>query len=741
MKQTLEDYIRHDKVFRQVLLKQDGGILKFWAEHPDRGFDVDLFDDYEKQIVEDYLLANKRKRDVASLPENELKMEARSWNHHTEKEIHYKVALQPLMADLPVAVREQANNYIDDYLADAYRDYRRCYYPKGITPQAFYDEVVKQFGTGGLARDCVDYILREHHHPEVWAKKKGEYALMTEFFIQQYSEIIGKDAFKMLRQAVKEKLAGKNPEECRREAIKTMNLVKGFSRMIYSSAEVSIFDCTGRYIVDKEYLRELTGTDAALRLLSNAKVSPLHKCFFNYVTLLNDIGRIWAARLLKYYGIDMHKLEKETGAILYPVTKPLQNPDGAVHGNYKYYVDKDFSDPLDDQCCIYDEKQAKDLLDALRKGKKSENLASQLKDSITQFVDNINKKPEMVMDLGKLAAKTKFDWSFMNAVICGLSEKWLMDKAIQVMVDTWNEHVSRNDDICYKTEGYTTIYEADEHGLYSRQIPMMKILKYTFLEQNLKAVRDGELERREVDAKFNKMKVDPKLLVLRAVDAQDDTKYEDLEEYEVNTILEKLEGEGFIKVAWVEGHKPEGTRMLDKGRAYLKLLEEGKGVIETKYSFRDITWEEEKLCFKGAVLNIMERKKCDGNYLFEKTTQWKAVYRFAVDCGIMYDMDDPKEPQDKSTPQYASFEKFAHELKFDENPPTRQPFTKNAIDDINKEKYVRYNKLYPWSQDGITDPRSLALYADLEDVYLALQEEFSMLVSQAERTNLNKSKE
>ena len=504
MKQTIEDYIRLDKEFRKTLLEQGGGIMKFWAQHPDAEFDADLFNNYENQIVKEYLQANKRNRDVASLPENELKMEARSWNHHTEKEIHYKVVLQPLMTELPVGVREQVNSYIDDYLADAYRDYRRCFYPNGITPQAFYDEVVKQFGTGGLARDCMDYVLREHYHPEVWAKKKSEYALMMEFFIQQYSEVIGKGAFKMLRQAVKEKLAGKNSEECRQEAIKTMNLVKGFSRMIYSSAEVGISDCTGRYIVDKKYLRELTGTNAALRLLSNAKVSPLHECFFNYVTLLNDIGRIWSARLLKYYGIDMHKLEKETGAILYPVTKPLQNPDGAVHGNYKYYVDKDFSDSLDDQCCIYDEKQAKELLDAMRKERKSENLANQLRDSIMQLVDNINKKPELVINLGKLAAKTKFDWSFMNAIICGLSEKWLMDKAIQVMVDIWNEHVSRKDEICYTTVGYTTMYDSDEHGIYSKRIPMMKTLKYVFLEQNLKAVRDGELERRKVNEQYEK---------------------------------------------------------------------------------------------------------------------------------------------------------------------------------------------------------------------------------------------
>ena len=593
MKQTVEDYIRQDKEFRKTLLEQGGGIMKFWAQHPDAEFDANLFKNYENQIVKEYLQANKRNRDVVSLPENELKMEARSWNHHTEKEIHYKVALQPLMTDLPVGVREQVNSYIDDYLADAYRDYRRCYYPNGITPLAFYDEVVKQFGAGGLARDCMDYVLREHHHPEVWAKKKSEYALMTEFFIQQYSEVIGKDAFKMLRQAVKEKLAGKNPEECRREAIKTMNLVKRFSRMIYSSSEDGIFDCTGHYIVDKDFLRELASGYTMLR--NNANVPPLHECFFNYVSLLNDIGRIWAARLLKDCCIDMHGLEKETGAILYPVTKPLQNPDGAVHGNYKYYVDKDLNDSLDDQCCIYDEKQAKELLDAMRNNKRAENHASQLKDSIMQLVDNINKNPELVMNLGKLVVTSKFDWSFMKTIICGLSEKWLMDKAIQVIVDKWSEYASRKDEICYKIEAYTTMYEADEHGLYSRQVPMIKTLKYTFLERDLKSVRDGELERREVDAKFNKMKVNPELLVLRAVASQDDTKYEDLEDYEIKAILEKLKGEGYIDAMWIHGQKlPWVCKMLDKGRVYLKKLEEGEIVPPSDEQLDGTPYEDEQ---------------------------------------------------------------------------------------------------------------------------------------------------
>jgi len=74
--------------------------------------------------------------------------------------------------------------------------------------------------------------------------------------------------------------------------------------------------------------------------------------------------------------------------------------------------------------------------------------------------------------------------------------------------------------------------------------------------------------------------VSPELLVLRAVDSQDDTKYEDLEDYEVKTILEKLKDEGYIDAMWVHGQKlPWVCKILDKGRAYLKQVEEGEGGI------------------------------------------------------------------------------------------------------------------------------------------------------------------
>lgn len=79
--------------------------------------------------------------------------------------------------------------------------------------------------------------------------------------------------------------------------------------------------------------------------------------------------------------------------------------------------------------------------------------------------------------------------------------------------------------------------------------------------------------------------VNPELLVLRAIDSGDETKQEDLEKFEVNTILDNLEDKGYIDVYWVKPHDPWSITLLDKGRAYLKHLEEGSGVIETMSIF------------------------------------------------------------------------------------------------------------------------------------------------------------
>ena len=139
--------------------------------------------------------------------------------------------------------------------------------------------------------------------------------------------------------------------------MKCLNIVKHFSRMLYASTEIKIGDCTGEYIADKEWLRE--------QAMIAPNRSSLSECFSHFVITLRNIGRIWAARLLRMHQIDMHELEKETGCILYPVTKPTPSPDGLHHGNYLYYVDKSLR-MLDKDCCISNQKQAKALLEKIK---------------------------------------------------------------------------------------------------------------------------------------------------------------------------------------------------------------------------------------------------------------------------------------------------------------------------------------------------------------------------------------
>lgn len=159
---------------------------------------------------------------------------------------------------------------------------------------------------------------------------------------------------------------------------------------------------------------------------------------------------------------------------------------------------------------------------------------------------------------------------------------------------------------------------------------------------------------------------------------------------------------------------------------------ETQTIINTSPSVRQITWEDEKQCFKNAVLLIMKKKKDYGSDLFKKPTQWKAVYRFAVDIGIMYELNDQNVSNDSDKP-YATFATFAQELQLDVNSSIRIPFKKAYIEEMKKDNYTRYNERYPWPKDGIKHASSFELYIDLDDVYKALEEEYNNLIRQAEK--------
>ena len=532
----LENYIREDKEFRQVLLNQKAGILKYWAEHPDSDFDTDLFDSYENEIVKTYLLANNQNRTIRSLPVDKIKEKSLDWYHQSKgSELRFLVAMKSELIARSEELYEQVFNYIDIYMTDAYKESRRRKYSEGIPPQDFYKEVIEKYGPFGLSLDCLEKVLQEYRGKAVHITVKhfflanivhsGESPeweevnnLQIDFDIRMFIDSYHADGgYRKLRQAVKEMInnSTKNLTEeesrtvCRNMAKDEIWKVNQFTRWVNNETYPMKETEEGKLIPlispeERHWLHNIMYENSPAATGAQ-RLTTMDRYFCYFISILENIGKIWAAQLL-VHGIDMKELEKETGVIL------SRNPA------FLYYVDG-FVDDQRGDCCVYDYAEAKNLLAKVRRT------------------------------------------------------------------------------ICLK----------------------------------------------------------------------------------------------------------------------------------------DITWEEEKQCFKSAVLHVMEKKKHDGEYLFEKPTQWKAVYRFAVDIGIMYDVGDPKEPKDKSTPQYAVFEKLAKELQLDVNPPCRMPFTKNAINDITKEYYIRYNTPYPWSYEGITDARSLQLFTELDDVYQALQEKYNKLLSQVER--------
>ena len=102
--------------------------------------------------------------------------------------------------------------------------------------------------------------------------------------------------------------------------------------------------------------------------------------------------------------------------------------------------------------------------------------------------------------------------------------------------------------------------------------------------------------------------VNKELLVLRAFNTGCEFQLEDLEDFEITTILDRLEENGYVQVAWIEGHGYEAVRLLDKGKVYLKELEERRDIndiesgqvpqtkVEAAISVFNDKLDERKIC-------------------------------------------------------------------------------------------------------------------------------------------------
>ena len=82
------------------------------------------------------------------------------------------------------------------------------------------------------------------------------------------------------------------------------------------------------------------------------------------------------------------------------------------------------------------------------------------------------------------------------------------------------------------------------------------------------------------------------LKVLRYWENNNKYVLEGMPDYEFNMICDILEKNGYMKVAWVEGHVPEDARLLDKGKVYMKQLEEQEMKKKEKSQSQNVVVQE-----------------------------------------------------------------------------------------------------------------------------------------------------
>lgn len=350
MKQTLPEYIKQNEALRKVLQAQEGGIMKYLAEHLDANGTADLFRDYQDHCVEIFFERNKWVY-YKVWEGDDMRRAALGEAEHLWKEVNYYAALKTQLVTMDDEVVEKIDWFVDLYLTYAYRLDRKRRFPKGQTDTEVYQEVIGMYNSLGLAYKCMEIILKEYHAQEEIEKTESE--LFTEFLIRQYSKQLTLGVLSQMRQAVTEMLIGKTPEQCRQMAIDTMKRVRVFSQMIYTDEVVESFRPKYKLMAeqrekDGKWLRNVAKRTVLEEYSAKVKTHSMRYYFADFVNLLKDVGRIWAAQLL-VRGIDMKVLEKGVCCILKPSDEPF------------YYVDKFYSDDLPGRYCISDEEIAEKL--------------------------------------------------------------------------------------------------------------------------------------------------------------------------------------------------------------------------------------------------------------------------------------------------------------------------------------------------------------------------------------------
>lgn len=513
MKQTLPDYIKQHEDFQQALLKMDGGFIKYFVKHSeDEDVNGTWFQRYQDDMFANYRKANSIDPDVMLLSLDEQRKEALGGRHMRE-EFRQRKELEKILSQLPKEAAEavqEVQHLADGYLAFAFHQHIERSNPNHATDVGFYRSVIEQYSfPDGLFYRCMNIVLKEHHGYGLTEDDQYDAYRILEY---RHFYLRSDDTYARLRRAVKEILS-KREVDPQREIDYLLKGVRNFAQHVHTDLYVESVRSLAKGMKDakarEETLQRADQRESdGLWLRQQAEESRLEPdtmlfCFAWFVDVLKHLSHIWAARLLRYHKIDMHKIEVENDCVMNPNYRP--GPDGF---DPYYYVDHHYKGETPVECCISDAEQAKELLKQLpkeetedSKNKNSGNLASILKDSIMELVDNINNNPDQITSIGKIIAKAQFDWSFMEAILCGLKEEWLMDMAIQIIEDKWKECVNKKEGCCYQTIGHIPDYGFDGIGMYKKDQPL-KMLKYIDIKKALEGAKADELNRRKISKKF-----------------------------------------------------------------------------------------------------------------------------------------------------------------------------------------------------------------------------------------------
>lgn len=359
MKHTLPDYIKQHEDLRKVLLAQEGGIMKYLAEHLDANGTAALFDSYQDHCV--HMFFEKNKWVYYKVWEgDDMRRAALGLDEHLRKEVNYYTVLKPQLATMEEEMAERIDWFVDLYLTHAYRLNRKRQFPQGQTDTEVYREVIDLYSGLGLASKCMNLILREHHDSKKIERTEDD--IWTDFMVRQWSDQFTLGAFARMRNTVAEMLVGKDNKQCRQMAIDTMEKLRGFSQKIYTDVVVDHLRGMGytkdadQRERDGEWLRDISERAVLEEFSDNNKPYTMRYYFASFVNILKDVGRIWAAQLL-VHKIDMKNLEQEVCCIL--------NPTDSL----RYYVDRYYSNDLPGRYCISNDHQVEEKLKGLRTNK------------------------------------------------------------------------------------------------------------------------------------------------------------------------------------------------------------------------------------------------------------------------------------------------------------------------------------------------------------------------------------